>query len=226
MATSSSATSYYVTVTGTGTDGSVKGKATAGSTTGIVAANATNTSSASTITPTITGSGGKVYIKAAAITASSSDATATTTVAPGDVTIVNNETAVSGKTRIGVSPSTETSGISTYYIALKANAAANSTGTTSAISGTASANVSTAGYAPATLTGSGSVSGNATAKTSSKDSSVYYLPITSAVGSVTLSTSLTKKPAISRTEKPSADTWTDAASGASTTTKPTSGVYV
>ena len=33
-------------------------------------------------------------------------------------------------------------------------------------------------------------------------------------------------PAISRTAKPSADTWTDAASGAAVTTKPTSGAYV
>lgn len=36
----------------------------------------------------------------------------------------------------------------------------------------------------------------------------------------------TKQPSISRTAKPSGDSWTDAASGAATTTKPTSGVYV
>lgn len=36
----------------------------------------------------------------------------------------------------------------------------------------------------------------------------------------------TKQPSISRTPKSSGDTWTDAASGAATTTKPTSGVYV
>jgi hypothetical protein len=65
MVTSNSATSYYVTVTGTGTDGSVKGKATAGGTNGVVAANAEDISTASTITPTITGSGSKVYIAAA-----------------------------------------------------------------------------------------------------------------------------------------------------------------
>ena len=55
---SNSATSYYVEITGTPTNGSVKGKATAGSTTGIVAAGVTHTqATATTITPTITGSG-------------------------------------------------------------------------------------------------------------------------------------------------------------------------
>lgn len=68
METSSSATSYYVTVSGSGTNGSVKGKATAGATTGIVPASTTATqATATTITPGITGSGDKVYIKAATL---------------------------------------------------------------------------------------------------------------------------------------------------------------
>lgn len=58
---SSSATSYYVTVSGSGTNGSVKAKETR--TAGYVKEGYA-ISTASTITPTITGSGGKVYIPA------------------------------------------------------------------------------------------------------------------------------------------------------------------
>ena len=57
-----SATSYYVTVTGSPTNGSVKAKETR--TAGYVAAG-NSTSDASTITPGITGSGSKVYIPVA-----------------------------------------------------------------------------------------------------------------------------------------------------------------
>lgn len=125
-----------------------------------------------------------VPLASAAISASGTGA-ATTTVAPGNVTIANNTTAVSGKTRLDASPTTATTDIGTYYMAVLANAAANTTGSTSAISGTASASCGTAGWAPTTLTGSGSVTGTATAKTSSKDSSVYYIPLASAAVSVT-----------------------------------------
>lgn len=118
-------------------------------------------------------------VASAAISASGTGS-ATTTVAPGDVTIANNTTAVNGKTRIDATLNTNSSVISTYYMAIKANAAANTTGATSSISGTASAATGTAGWAPTTLTGTGSVTGTATAKTSSKDSSVYYVPLTSA----------------------------------------------
>lgn len=142
---------------------------------------------------TSTTSGAKYFpITAAAITASSTNATATTTVAPGTVSISKNTTAVTNKTRLNdddndiyYKPVTATTNIDTYYIAIKANAAANSTGTTSSISGTTTASVTTAGYAPTSLTGSGSVSGTATAKTSSKDSSVYYIPIPTAVATIT-----------------------------------------
>ena len=116
----------------------------------------------------------------AAITGTATNATATTTVAPGTVSIAKDTTAVSGKTRLDYSVGTGTTEISTYYIAVKATAAANSTGTTSAITGTVNASVTTAGYAPTSLTGTGSVSGTATAKTSSKSSSVYYIPVPTA----------------------------------------------
>ena len=122
-------------------------------------------------------------IQAATITASCTNATATTTVAPGTVPIAKNgTTTVSGKTQIlaTVDPATATSGISTYFIAIKASAAANTSGTTSSITGTNTASVSTEGYAPTTLTGAGTISGTATAKTSKKDSSVYYIPVPTA----------------------------------------------
>lgn len=116
----------------------------------------------------------------AQITASCSSATASTTVNPGTVTILTNNTAVSGKTRLALIPTTDNTSISTYYIAITASAAANTTGATSSISGTATASVTTAGYAPSTLTGSGNVTGTATAVTSQADSDVYYIPVPTA----------------------------------------------
>ena len=119
---------------------------------------------------------------AATISGSSSNATATTTVAPGAVTINNAATDVSGKTKVTIAPVTATTGISTYYIPLKASAAANTTGTTSSISGSGTATVTKAGYAPTSLTGTVSVSGTATAKTEAKSSSDYYIPLPTAAG--------------------------------------------
>jgi hypothetical protein len=165
------------------------GKATIG-TAGYMPANTTCSISASgTATAKTSSKDSAVYyipLPSAAISASGAGS-ATTTVAPGNVTIANNTTAVTGKTRIDASPTTATTSIGTFYIALKANAAANSTGSTSSISGTASASCGTAGWATTSLTGSGSVSGTATAKTSSKDSSVYYIPV--AAGTITNNTS-------------------------------------
>lgn len=47
-----------------------------------------------------------------------------------------------------------------------------------------------------------------------------------ALSTTKTSGNLTVAPTLARTAKPSADTWTDAANGAATTTKPTSGAYV
>lgn len=132
------------------------------------------------------------YMPEAVIGGSVTGATATTTVAPGNVTIGAGAD-VSGKTKVAITPTTATTGITTYYIPIKATAAANSSGTTSAISGSGSATVSTAGYAPATLTGSISVSGTATAKTSAKDSSNYYIPLPTASGAWAAGTTVAAK---------------------------------
>lgn len=145
----------------------------------IMAGNKSSGASNVNITPT-TADGSSRYLIKAAIGASSNNATATTTVAPGTVSINEHEIAVTNKTRLAYSPSTNSSDISKYYIAVQATAAANDTGATSSISGTVTASVSEAGYAPLTLTGSGSVSGTATAKTSQKQSSVYYIPVPTA----------------------------------------------
>lgn len=201
---------WQVKATATGSAGSYTPKYTV-STAGWIGSTVTGTAQSVSVSSDSTGK--SIYIPKATIAGSSTNATATTTVAPGNVTIANNTTAVSGKTRVDASPSTATTGISTYYIALKANAAANSTGTTSSISGSGSATVSNAGYAPTTLTGSVSVSGTATAKTSSKDSSVYYIPLTSAVGAAnTASASI-------------GTASTDSTSIALATTQPSSGNY-
>ena len=153
------------------------GKATIG-TAGYLATGNKTSDDTKSISAT-TNNGTARYLTKAVIAGSSTNATATTTVAPGTVSIAKNTTAVSGKTRLDIAPVTATTNISTFYVAVQATAAANNTGTTSDITGTVSAIVATAGYAPATLTGSGNVSGTATAKTSAKNSSVYYIPITS-----------------------------------------------
>lgn len=180
---------YYMAIqanaaaNGTGATSSITGTATAkGSTAGYITTSSSATAAISgTATAKTSAKSSSVYylpITSGAVTASGS-ATATVTVAPGAVTIAANTTAVNGKTRVAATPTTATSGISTYYIAVKANAAANTTGATTAISGTATAKGSTAGYIATSTSATAAISGTATAKTSSKDSSVYYLPLAS-----------------------------------------------
>ena len=166
-------------------------------------------------------------IQAAAITASCTNATATTTVSPGTVSITKNgTTSVSGKTQIltTIDPTLATSDISKYFIAIKASAAANSTGTTSSITGTNTASVSTAGYAPTTLTGAGAISGTATAKTSKRDSGVYYIPVpTAGYSGNSASAEITK----TTTDNASTDGINvGAILGERTNAEPTSGYYI
>lgn len=174
MATTTTATSYYITLTTTA--GSVKAKAV-GSTAGYITTSTTNETAATSVA--VSGNGTKYYIKAAAIAGSSTNATATTTVAPGAVT-VSKQNVPSGVTQAASGNATTTAPTSGVYVAVKAAVAANSTGTTSAISGSGTATVTTAGYAPGTLTGTVTVSGTATAKSSAKESSMTYVPITTA----------------------------------------------
>ena len=174
-------TDYWTfTPGGTGSNGvsTAKGKATI-STAGYIPTG-NNESSAHTVSITPTVSNGTArYLPKAVIAGSSTNATATTTVAPGTVSISKQSTP-SGVTNAASGNATTTAPTSGVYVAVKATAAANSTGTTSSISGSGSATVSTAGYAPTSLTGSVTVSGTATAKTSAKDSSMTYVPITTA----------------------------------------------
>ena len=82
--------------------------------------------------------------------------------------------------------------------------------------GTAHAKVTTDGY----LTSSDNTSKSLSASVSATGS-------VNKVGTgVDITGTTTKAPVLKRTAKPSGDTWTDAASGAATTTKPTSGAYV
>lgn len=84
------------------------------------------------------------------------------------------------------------------------------------VSGTAHAKATTAGYVDSTKNTSKSLSAAVSATGSLNK-----------VGTgASISGTTTVKPVISRTAKPTGDTWTDAASGAAVTTKPTSGPYV
>lgn len=84
------------------------------------------------------------------------------------------------------------------------------------VSGTAHAKATTAGYVDSTKNTSKSLSA-----TVSATGSLNKVGTGASISGIT-----TVKPVISRTAKPTADTWTDAASGAAVTTKPTSGPYV
>ena len=173
-------TDYWtITPSGQASNGTARSKATATVITGYVEAGSTTTSYKTwTITPTLN-SGTASYIPKASISGSSTNASATTTVAPGTVS-VSKQAVPSGVTNAASGDATTTAPSSGVYIAVKATAAANNTGATSSISGSGSATVTAAGYAPSTLTGTVSVSGTATAKTSERDSSVTYVPIITA----------------------------------------------
>ena len=174
-------TDYWeVKATASGTAGGYTPKYTV-TTPGWIAETVTGSKASVSVTGDSTGK--SIYVKKAAIAGSSTNATATTTVAPGDVTIAKQAITTSGVTD-AASGDAITDPSSGVYVAVKATAAANTTGTTSSISGSGTATVSTAGYAPASLTGSVTVSGTATAKTSQKQSSVYYVPITTATAAV------------------------------------------
>lgn len=156
MATSSTATAYSVTPTGTVTKGSVKGKATAGGTTGIVAANASNTSSASEIDVTKSGETA-TYIQEASVTLSGSVSSASPTISTATADSTAKGTAVS------ITPSTTIpTDTSKYYIPIKASVAKTDITPTKTI---------TEGYLKTNAQITGSVSANA------KTGSTYYLPM-------------------------------------------------
>lgn len=156
MATSSTATAYSVTPTGTVTKGSVMGKATAGGTTGIVRANASNTSSASEIDVTKSGETA-TYIQAAAVTLSGSVNSASPTISTATADSTAKGTAVS------ITPSTTIpTDTSKYYIPIKASVAKTDITPTKTV---------TEGYLKTNAQITGSVSANA------KTGSTYYLPM-------------------------------------------------
>lgn len=135
------------------------------------------------------GSGKRYFtLTKAAITASSSDVSATTYVDPGDITIAGDTTDITNKVRLNTNnvndiyykPVTTPNNIDTYYIAISAIAAPSTINGTSSITGNITASVSTPGYAHSNLTGPGSVSGTATAIANEKNSPVYYIPLPSA----------------------------------------------
>lgn len=149
----------------------------------------------------------------------SGTASASTTVEPGAISISNKSSTVSGKTPITVKPTTNTSNISKYYVAVDATAAANTQGATSKISGSADISVTTPGYASSDMAQEGTVTGTATAKTSAKTSSTYYLPI--ATGGVT-----TTGGALSAGNGAVKATGQGIALGTKTSNRPTSGNYI
>lgn len=171
---------YYIEIKGTATNGSVK-STYKNSQMGWAPENSTGTeiSDATAITPNITNQNTKIYIREASLGASG-EGSASFVVAPGDLSVVDRAVNVSGKTRLTATLSTATTGIDTYFMRIRPDVSANATGATGSITGSVTASVSVDGYAPSGLTGGGNVTGVATATTSAKNGSDYYIAIPSA----------------------------------------------
>lgn len=128
-------------------------------------------------------------LESGTLAASGSLSPVTISVDPGNVSISENAAEITGKTKVDLTPTTSTSISTPYYAAIQATAAANSSGKTSPVSGTAYATVSDEGFVNSNSNTQTSISTTATAKTNAKSSSVYYLPIPeSTTGSAVAST--------------------------------------
>jgi hypothetical protein len=194
---------YYFKVSGSSSSGSstvsraaVKDTHTAGY---IPAKSSTTVISSDSKTVTVNAGSGSSYVglKGASLSASGS-ATINPTVEPGKISIdtltADEHTAAYGQysgTSTLITPSIvdDPDAITfPYVIALKPEVAAGSASINS--SGTASASVSTAGYAPTNLTGSGSVSVSGTATSTAKTGDPYYIPLWGATPNQNASLSL------------------------------------
>lgn len=165
-------TDYFtVKATATGTAGGYTPKYTV-TTPGYIGSTVTGTKQTVSVSSDATGQ--SIHIPKASLSVSAG-ASAHISTEPGTVSVAAKTQAVSGKTQIAATPTTNSSGISKYYVAVNATAASNST--SGNIGGIASVEVASAGYAPTTLTDSGGVDGTATVDIASKTSSTYYLPI-------------------------------------------------
>lgn len=222
-------TDYFsITPSGSVTANTITGKATIGTAGWIPTGSATGgTGSVSAA------AGTKLYVAKAVLTASGSvSVSGSSTLTPSGVSVANKDAAVTGKSQITISPTTATTGISKYYVAVNATSSKiNATNVSVSGTGTGTASVSTAGYAPDTLTGTGSISasGNASVTVNAKTGSTYYAPIAtiglSASGTASGSGSATPASvSVAKTTVPSGVT--NAASGDATSTAPSSGVYV
>ena len=223
QASSKPSSGYYITATGSGTvSGTGKGTVstgtgyiTSGSTTSNESASASETSNTATKYYTVAGS--SVTSEQSLPSGSTAAGTAgygkyakvSAGYYPNDRYIGSGVSAGSATTpATTVSPSVT----SLSYAYDSTNTRFNVTGsgsTTKSVTPSVSAGYVSSGTA-GTITGSASVSATV-----------------ARVGTgVDITGTKTKQPSITRTAKPSADTWVDAASGAATTTKPTSGPYV
>ena len=120
-------------------------------------------------------------IDEAILRGSVSDLTTVTTVILNNVTINTHNTIPSGKISLNtLKPVNNSALIDEYFIPIKADIEEDSTGTTFAITGTHTASIVSAGFAPDTLRHITNLSGEATVKTSSATSGKQYIPIPTA----------------------------------------------
>lgn len=124
----------------------------------------------------------RVYLKEATLQAVASGVGSTGDINAGDITIRKKTQAVNSKVQLDITPTTSTSGISTYYLALDANVAASNSQTVP-ITGTIKAKVINEGYLTDTAEASTNLSGNANISVKEKTSSTFYLPLPTVSGS-------------------------------------------
>ena len=189
--TTTTETNYYVTATADASgsraaiqyDGEVKGAISKANNTQALAASGTTNATQKTT---------RVYLKEAQLDITATNASAIINTQPGTVTIATENASLGNdKTRLEWNPGTDSTNIDKYYLAIKANAAANTA--SASISGSATASVASVGYAPSSLTKGGVISGTANASIASKDSSIYYIPVPKATltgsnGNITIAT--------------------------------------
>ena len=186
IATTTTNTGYKISINTTYTAGQIYGKATIGSTTGMVAAGTSHTSGKQTITPSIDSD--EIFIPQAEIEVSARG-TAILSITPTlSVTAASSNT-IENKTRLFITPTTNTNIDTDYYIPIKATTVRTTAYT--AINGLALAFYNE-GYLKELQSGdtipNSNISGSVTA-TLNATTSTYYLPIPAA--SLTATTTIT-----------------------------------
>lgn len=136
-------------------------------------ASSSNTSSEDTVV------NATVYIQEASVSATLSyDNSTVLTFTPSSPTIANNTTAISGKTRLTATLTTNTASVTTdYYIAVRGSVSAGTTYTVNGGTITGNMNITQEGYATSALNATPTLIAQIKGRNASRSGSTYYLQI-------------------------------------------------